>query len=499
MADVERFVDDIFKIVAPDKPIIPIPPDVVEWGQEYFYITETKRPIVLQPVQKAVLQAFFERTPDGRFKWGTGFYCTIKKSGKTAIAGMVQRWACETWGDFGEIYHMGNKLDQAMGRAFKYTKYSIMLSPKEIQDKWELQEKRMRYLPNHSFIQALPVNAAGEAGGNQRLTTWTELHGYTHEEENRMWDELQPVPTQFLSFRFAESYAGYEGESLLLQKYWDMALNEGVRLHDEYPIYGVESARLIAYIDTGEEARRMPWQTPSYYEEQTKSEDPTNFRRIHRNEWVGSTESFIPLPTWDALEGETNPPQGKWISIGVDASVSRDCTAVCATWMDNGVVVECESFIIEPSGGQKLDYGTQLAPILEVLFKRYKVRVVAYDEYQLHHFMTEFAKKYRNIEFYAFPQNIERLEADTAFKNRLEEGLFRHSGNAGARQHIQNARRQVKKDGKSIRIVKAANGKPIDWAVAASMSAWKLEHVPNPKGTITRARARGFYGGRERE
>jgi phage terminase large subunit-like protein len=159
------------------------------------------------------------------------------------------------------------------------------------------------------------------------------------------------------------------------------------------------------------------------------------------------------------------------------------------------VVVECESFIITPEKGKKIDYDEKLKPILEAVFMRYRVRVVAYDEYQLHHFMTELAKQYSKIEFYAFPQNNERVLADTAFKNRLEEGRFRHSGNGQTRQHIQNARRKVvKDDGRSIRIVKASAGKPIDWDVAASMASWKLENVPNPKGTITRARIKGgFY------
>jgi hypothetical protein len=435
---------------------------------------------------------------DGRFRWKTCLYSTIKKSGKTTIAGLYQRWAAECWGDFGEIYHLGNKQKQAQERAFKFTRYSIQLAPKRERAEWDIQSLKMTYMPNESFIQALPVNAAGEAGGNQRLTTWTELHGYVYEENERMFTEMQPVPTQLLSQRFCESYAGYEGESLLLWRLWETGF-EGERLHDEYPIFGNEAAGLIAYIDQGIEARRLPWQLgdvgKQYYAEQERTELPHEFRRVHHNEWVNAQNAFIEVAMWDGLEG---PPHGGEtgvlrVVIGADASVSGDCTALSVVAYDaeDDVIEEIATVIWEPSGGMKLDYAETLKPELRrwldgptlALSKHgegtgiaVRVVCVAYDEYQLHDLMTQIAKEFDRTAFFAFPQGGERLKADTSLLNRIRQGRLVHSGNQRLREHVQNADGKVSGDS-AIRIIKRKESKPVDGLVALSMAAWKAAEL----------------------
>lgn len=476
-------IDDILDYALSDNTVTDVP-DIVDWAEEHFYVIETKRPIMLQPVQKAVLRAFFERTPAGKFKYRTGLYSTIKKSGKTTIAALVQQWACEHWGDYGEIYHMGNKLSQAKERAFKMTRYSIELSPTA--GDWEITATQLTHLPTRSFIKALPNSAAGEAGGNQRLTTWTEFHGYIYEEDRRFWSELQPVPTQPLSFRFVESYAGYEGESDLLKSLWDRAIRSP-RIHDEFPIYADEENGLIAYIDTGEEARRMPWQTPEYYKQAEAEELPHEFRRIHLNLWVNSVNALFDIALWDRLK-YTNPPEYRDVVVACDASVSGDCTAlVVVTYLPDsapaegedalsGDVVEIESHVWTPPQGGKLDYDTTIKAALHSVFERYRVVQVAYDPYQLHDVMTGMGKKYGASRFYAFPQGGERIEADTRLVTRIRQGRMQHTGNPEIRAHFQNADGKASGD-KALRIVKRHQNKPIDLAVAISMAAAQAEKL----------------------
>lgn len=457
-------------------------PDIGEWATQRFYVAETGRPICLEPVQQVVLRLFFEQRADGRFKWQTGLYSTIKKSGKTTVAALVQQWACEAWGRYGQIYHMGNKLDQAKERAFELTRKSIELSP--FAHEWEVQATRLTYLPSHSFIKPLPVNAKGEAGANQCLTTWTEFHGYIYEDEERFWDEMQPVPTQPLSFRFVESYAGYEDESHLLKTLWDRALEEGVRLHEEYPIYGHEASGLIAYIDTGVEARRMPWQQGEaggeYYRRQEASERPINFRRLHLNQWVSSQNAFVPMELWDGLvlSAEEHSRMATLpVVIGVDAAVSSDSTAAVAVTLYHDTVIELETQIFLPPAEGKMDYALTLKPALEAMFRRYSVVCVAYDMHQLHDFMTQLGKVYSGIPFYAFGQGAERLKADTELLYRIQQRRLRHTGNPTLRQHLQNADAKEELGGEAIRIVKRKAGKKIDGAVALSMAAYQISAI----------------------
>ena len=413
------------------------------------------------------------------------------------------------WGDFGEVFHMGNKETQAKDRAFKLTRYSIELAPEHEKAEWDIKNLTMTHIPTHSFIQALAVNAAGSAGGNQRLTTWTEAHGYVYDEHKKMWTEMQPVPNQFYSQRFVETYAGYENESMLLFNLWQMG-EAGERLHDEYPIFGNETAGLIAYIDQGEEARRMPWQQGEagrqYYAEQAAVEEPQEYSRLHENRWVSNVNALIPMPLWNRLVVEDMPPpeHGEIIVVAVDASVSNDCTALVvvaikrvsrpARWGDDedvdpeeGMLArEIETYVWEPEHGEKLDYRAKdgLKDTFEDVLSRFRVACVAYDEYQLHDFMTTYKKKYgRKIDFYAFPQGGERLEADTMLVNRIKQERIIHTGNPVLTAHIANSdgKRQIGE--KKLRIVKRNELKKIDAAVALSMAIQKaFELAPQRRG-----------------
>ena len=53
---------------------------------------------------------------------------------------------------------------------------------------------------------------------------------------------------------------------------------------------------------------RQPWQTPEYYSEQKQTLRPNAYRRLHQNEWVTGTESFIAAEDWDACVDETLVP-----------------------------------------------------------------------------------------------------------------------------------------------------------------------------------------------
>lgn len=487
------------------------PPDIADWAEANFYIIETKLPIRLEPHQKVILRLMTDmvQRDDGRwvFRWSTHIYSTIKKSGKTTISAILARWAAETWGPFQEIYNLGNKLEQAQGRAFRQIKRSIELAPPEIRNNWDIQAKTLTYRPNGSFIQALPVNDAGEAGGNQSVTVWTELWGFEYEEALRMWDELQPVPTRTLSIRFVDTYAGYEGESELLKKLWNLALNDdgtlapgAIRLHDELPVYGVPEAGLVAYIDQGEAARRMPWQQgeigAAYYAERRANERLHNYLRLHENRWVSSVNALVPADVWDGLVFNRRLITDEApVWLAADASIRRDCAALTAVTVYRDVVLELQTWVWQWDGDERgIDYDATLIPTLIAAIERYKVMGVAYDEYQLHQPMTALSHRYK-LPFYPFPQGMERVRADTNLLARIGDRRFRHSGGGDLKQHVLNAAAKDQAGGEAIRIVKrtgqqrkmaggeAVTARPIDAIVAVSMAAhyatelWEDERV----------------------
>jgi hypothetical protein len=481
------------------------PPDIVDWAETHFYIIETGKPIRLAPHQKIILRIMTEtvQRTDGlwAFRWTTWLYSTIKKSGKTTISAIVGRWAAETWGPYQEIYNLGNKLKQAKERAFRKIRQSIELGPPAARNQWAIQETQLTHLPSGSIIQALPISDAGEAGGNQSVTIWTELWGFQYEEALRMWDEMQPVLTRPLSVRFVDTYAGYEGESDLLKSIWNLVLNDDgtlaagvVRLHDDLPIYGVPEAGLIAYIDQGIAARRMSWQQgdigAQYYTQQQASERLHNFLRLHHNLWVSSVNALVPAAMWDALTFKRSElPDDIPVWLAADASVRRDCCALTAITVISDIVLELNTWVWDWDGtGLGINYSETIIPGLKEALKRFNVMGVAYDEYMLHGHMVDLSRVYR-VPFYPFPQGDKRVRADTKLLADIGNGKFRHSGNETVRTHVINSAAKDQMGGEAIRIVKRTaskaklpggetiTAKPIDAIVAISMGGYYATNI----------------------
>ena len=106
--------------------------DIVFWAENNFYAEATVHNdvglIQLMPHQKVILRYAFKKI-DNRFPFQTILYSTCKKGGKTAIGGLVGRWAAETWVSNGDVYFVGNDFDQAKEKGYAALRASIELNP----------------------------------------------------------------------------------------------------------------------------------------------------------------------------------------------------------------------------------------------------------------------------------------------------------------------------------------------------------------------------------
>ncbi len=339
--------------------------DVVFWGERHFNIADTGQPIKLQPHQKAILRYCLQRENEGlgRLPFQTIIYSCPKKSGKTAIAGMVARWAAETWGRFGEVLCIGNDADQARERAFKAAQESIELTSGYLQNRkalpgeWSCSTKVMRCHRTGTIIKAIATDYTGEAGANPIMTVFTELWGFIHKNETRFWAEMAPSPTRPDSIRWIETYAGFDGESELLYGLYQSCVLNGRQLtagemdavgvfdeapnpEDKVPCFVNESARMFAYWDEGEIARRMPWQKGEngkrYYASEEATQTPQQNTRLHSNQWVSAESSFIEMPWWDACikPFPLSPGDKTPLVVALDAAVTGDCFGVLGVSRD---------------------------------------------------------------------------------------------------------------------------------------------------------------------
>ena len=356
--------------------------DIVDWAHSNFYIPETQSPIPLAPHQQGPLRFSFRRLAAedprillfpslagriGHFPFTTVILSKVKKGGKTTESAVIARFMAETQTRFGEIYCCGNDWDQAAGRAFKFVGESIRLTPGCIQKsgdwilphQYVVQKTKVECLSTGTIVKPVSVDARGEAGGNPDLTIWTELWGFYTKEALLFWDEMTPVPTKIDSIRLVETYAGFEGESGLLESLYNLGLAGRQLTAGELststdtpldafeetrgdpaapvPVWVNEAAGLFMLWDSGTQARRMPWQRgdrgAAYYREREKSETPIEFSRHHLNEWVGSESEFVPIVLWDACQQALppfNPGDRTPCVLAVDAATTGDCFGVVA-------------------------------------------------------------------------------------------------------------------------------------------------------------------------
>ena len=225
----------------------------------------------------------------------------------------------------------------------------------------------------------------------------------------------------------------------------------------------------------------MAWHTDKYYEEQQATMRPLDFQRLHRNQWVTTKEEFIPISYWDEaakkLDGPIiykldDPRRELPISVGVDAGIKHDCTAVVGTYFDyvkGNVGIAFHRIWYPPSEG-RMDLDVVDEYIME-MSRQLNIAAIVYDPTQLHQVMTNLEKKGMTV--IEMPQTASNMTACTQnLYDLVMNGKLEAYENDVLRDHIRFAAVEVK--GRGQRLVKPSQSstKKIDGAVALSMSAY---------------------------
>jgi len=453
----------------------PLPPpdnsNVVQWIQRYFYVPELNGPIVLYPHQIAALTEAFKTDANGLLLYDLVLWSDIKKSAKSTIAGAVVLYrAMHT--PRGKFRIVANDLKQAASRVFEAITLCLELNPK-IGAQFSSTKYMLTHLPTGSTIEAVPVDPKGEAGGGDDMVEFTELHSADNEAARKMWTETTLSPLKHgRSQRWIDTYAGFSGESPILEPLYQEVIQPENRLDSPYPFYA--KGRVFSMWNT---EPRLPWQTPEYYASEAVALLGNEFRRVHKNEWTSSVQSFIQIEWWDACRVDHLPPLGNSeIVIALDAAVSNDCFALVALSRHGELTAVRYARQWTPLNG-KIIYRNIADPddpdypegVLRWLCKMYNVVIVTYDPFQLYSLCSDLAQE-GIAAFESFNQGTPRLIADKALYDSIRDRRIMHDGNMkDLREHLINAN-STAEDKSSLRIVKRAPMMKIDLAVALSMA-----------------------------
>lgn len=463
----------------PPPPTTP-PPDLTlneptRWIQDNFYLYDTGALMTLEDCQLRPLELALSRDAAGRFKFNTVLWSWPKKSAKSSVIAAVADYTAMRK-PRASVKLVANDLKQADTRVGYYLRESIKLGQHAGKRAYDIRITPSGYktsYPNGSKIECVPIDPNGEAGGNDDLIVYSELHGWKSKAHQRMWAEMTLSPTKFGdSQRWIDTYAGYEGESPILEQLYEVGVRQGVQVWPDLEVYVNEPARMLTVWVT---QWLLPWQVSeqgrAYYIEEESQLAPNEFLRMHKNQWVSSVDMFVPGEWWDACGDVTYSslqPHEPCI-LALDAGVSSDCFAmVVVTRRQNNEKVQVHTVQKwQPEQGKKVDF-REVEQVVRTFIRTHNVLEVAYDPYQLVDMMGRIRYE-ESVNCREFPQAGPRAIADKRLHDLIRNRNIQHDNNADLTAHIKNANRKPE-DEQKLRIIKRAPQLKIDLAVALSMA-----------------------------
>src|SRR6516164_1923913 len=238
---------------------------------------ETCELFVLTDAERVFLRHAFQLTPEGRLKYPELVFSGPKKSGKTAFAAMVLIYVVRVLGGrYAEGYCVANSLDQASLRVFQAAARIIEASALLSLDA-KVTANTITFGSTGATISAIPSDYSTAAGANPTISCFDELWGYVSERDHRLWDEMVPPPTRALACRLTVTYAGFEGESELLEGLY----KRGIAGRQIAPDLYAAGGQLMYW----SHQFSAPWQTEQWREQMREQLRHNAYLRLIENQW----------------------------------------------------------------------------------------------------------------------------------------------------------------------------------------------------------------------
>ena len=385
---------------------------------EILHDPETLRPFQLLPAERQFLQHAYQLTPAGRLKYPEHLYSCPKKSGKTTFAALHALTLTLLFGgSYPEAVLLANDYEQAQGRVFEMCRRIVEASP-ALKREARITQDKITFPALNAVIAAIPSDYSSAAGGHQCIAVFDELWGYTSERSHRLWDEMAVIPTRQIACRLTVTYAGFEGESVLLEGLYQ----RGKQLPQIAPDLYAGDGLLMFWSHTAV----APWQDEAWLAEMRRSLRPNAYLRMIENRFVTSESSFIDLAWWDACVDPAVTPivsdRSLPVCVGIDASVKRDSTAIVAVhWHKKAQKARVVWHrIFQPSSTEPLDFEATIEATVLDLHQRFRVQKVLYDPYQ----MAAVAQRLQRagVKIAEYPQSSPNLTAASQHLYELIKG-----------------------------------------------------------------------------
>jgi phage terminase large subunit-like protein len=368
---------------------------------------ETGQPFRLLPAEIAFFDHCYRTDDAGRLIYADQLYSAPKKSGKTTLAALhVLTTTLIYGGRFAEGICAANDFDQSVGRVFKQLTRIVEASPL-LRREAKVLADRIEFPATGATITAIASDYAGAAGANPTISCFDELWAYVSERSRRLWDEMVSPPTRKIACRLTTTYAGFEGESALLESLYQRGHAQpqiGTDLHAGDGLLMFWTHQPIA-----------PWQDEKWLTQMRRSLRVNQYLRMIENRFVTGESAFVEMDAWRRC---INPNGGPLLAdrtlpvwLGIDAGVKHDSSAIAVTTFDrtSNKVKLVTHKVFQPTAKEPLDFEQTIERSVRELCQRFRVKRCLYDPYQMAAVAQRLTKA--GAPMREFPQTVPNLTA----------------------------------------------------------------------------------------
>jgi hypothetical protein len=299
--------------------------DAIRFIEGTLVNPETGAPFVLTRAERLFLSHAFDQHPDGRARYPELVFGAPKKSGKTTLAALCMIYAVRALGQrFAEGYVASNSREQAANRVFLAAARIVEASPLLRPDA-KVTADRIVFRSTGATIAAISSDYSTAAGSNPTISAIDEPWAFTSELDHRLFDELVPPPTRVPGWRLSTTYAGFTGESVLLEPLYQRGLT-GVQIAPD--LYAADGLLMF-----WTHSFTAPWQTEDWREQMRGQLRPNQYLRMIENRWVTGEESFVPMEWRDAcVDAGATPLRPTATSAYSPGSTPRPSATARRSW-----------------------------------------------------------------------------------------------------------------------------------------------------------------------
>ena len=376
---------------------------------------ETGEAFVLSEAERWFLKFAFQLDNNGRLKFPELVFGAIKKSGKTTLAAIIMLVMILLYGGrFAEGFCVANDLEQAQSRVFAIIRRIIEASPL-LRAIAKLTADKVSFPALDATIIAIASDAASAAGANPTIVVFDELWGFSRENSRRLWDEMVTSPARKVSAGSPSVMPASPARACCWRRFTRAAWR---------CLRSVRACGLATACCSPGTASPSPRGRPRAGSPTCGARmRPNAYARMIENQFVSSESTFVDMRAWDACVEPSLTPvlEDRQLHIwaGVDASVKRDATALVACTYDKKAkcVRLVQHRIFTPTPGDPIDFEATVEATLLDWNKRFRLRKVYFDPYQMASVSQRLAKAHVKIEEY--PQTVPNLTAATSESVRL--------------------------------------------------------------------------------